>query len=292
MTYRIAKPGDIIVEAQKAYPGSFHEKVASSPLMDEFYRKAIRMSGIAELIERSDRTVTVVDVCGGRGRVGEILKEMTKKEFSYVVVDISMRELGKDRWKDRIIGDATHIPLANATADAVFFLNMPVPTSMVERRVARMKPGSTQEVEERWEIAENLRKAGDALYNLNILEGIRVLKPGGSLLVGAKYTGQTRKDKEKWAENLPLTVDRVERAELDSRVIPLWRNYGVDINESVFSITSFTKTHGEIGKLVGEMQGELERRLDTLSETKTFERILEEMKKEMEAKSRDLDELQ
>lgn len=283
MAYKIAKPGDILVDAQKAYPSGFH-KVSSSHFMDEFYRKAIEMSGVVELIERSNRTITIVDVAGGRGRIGEMLKEITKREFNYIVVDLSKQEAGRGSWKDVIVGNTAHIPLADSSADAVFFLNMPVPTSMVERRVEKMKPSSIQEVEDRWVMADKLSKAGDALYNLNIFEGIRVLKSGGSLIVGGKYTGQTRKDKEKWAERLPLIVDDIEKVELDSRVLLLWKDYGVDMNEPVFSMTSFTKSHGEIRKLVKRMEAERDRRLDELSKIKTFERILDEMKNDTEAK--------
>lgn len=97
MTYKIAKPGDIIVEAQKVYPTSFHEKVSSSRQMEEFYKKAVELSGVVKLIESREDKVRVVDVAGGAGRIGETIKSLTNKEFEYVVVDISRKEMGGDR---------------------------------------------------------------------------------------------------------------------------------------------------------------------------------------------------
>ncbi|MEM3555428.1 MAG: class I SAM-dependent methyltransferase [Candidatus Micrarchaeia archaeon] len=280
MTYRIAKPGEIIVEAQERYPGSFYDKVSSSKYMDEFYKKAVEASGVVKLIESREDTVRVVDVAGGRGRVGEMIRKMTDKNFEYIVVDISRKEMGDDKDKVKIVGDMAHIPLKNSSADVVFFLNMPVPISLIKRKAETMTPGSLVEVEELWSIKMYLGNSIDAAFRSNMLEGLRVLKPDGVLVTGAKHVGQSKEVAEEAFREFPLRVEKQEVVELDSKVIPLWRKYGLGLEDPKFVITTYRRVEGNVESLIEHEKERLERNLGKAMEMETFWKVMEEFRKE------------
>lgn len=278
--YKIAKPGEIIVEAQNRYPGSFYEKVSSSKYMDEFYKKAIELSDAVKLIENTNNPIRVVDVSGGRGRIGSMIKTMTNKEFEYIVVDISRKEMGEEKDKVRIVGDMAHIPLKDSSADVVFLLNMPIPISLLKRKAETMSPGNLAEVEELWGIRMHLGNAIDAAFRINMLESLRVLKPDGVLVTGAKHVGQSKEVAEEAFGNFPARVEKQEVVELDMRVVPLWRKYGLGLEDPKFVITTFRRVEGDVGSLIEHEKERLERNLEKAMGIETFEKVIEEFRKE------------
>ena len=141
MTYRIAKPGDIIVEAQKLYPKKFHE-VSESSYMDDVYRKAAIMCGIREHLKATRGDVNAADIAGGSGRQGRIIRSLVKEDSGRVVihnVDIGRREFRRGRGDERTIGDVMHLPLPDKSMDFVFMNNIPIPLSHVKYYVINMK---------------------------------------------------------------------------------------------------------------------------------------------------------
>lgn len=278
MVERIAAPEEILIRAQRLYPESFHEKVSSKKPMEEFYSKAVTLSRVKELIESSRELVTVVDVAGGRGKVSDALKKLTDKGFNYVNVDISGRELGKNGGKHGIIGDIMHLPITDKTADAVFFIEIPIPLSRVRDHVAGMKAESSDETAKKEIMLEPLEAAIDSIYKLNLLEGIRVLKDGGVMVLGGTYKGQTRENVESTVEKLPLKLEEFKIVELDKGVVPLWGSYGIDIKEPKFTIASFKKTGDDIKELVALNEQVLYSSLDRLRRIDGFDKVLNEMR--------------
>ncbi|MEM3555430.1 MAG: hypothetical protein QXF56_01795 [Candidatus Micrarchaeia archaeon] len=68
MVEKFAEEENLLRKVQILYPDSFYDKVSSSKLMGKFYEKAIELSGVVGLIEKSTPgKVSVVDICGAEG---------------------------------------------------------------------------------------------------------------------------------------------------------------------------------------------------------------------------------
>jgi hypothetical protein len=235
---------------QSLYFTSFHETVSSSNLMDKFYERAILASGVIDLIEKSDKPITIVDVAGGRGRVGDILKKLLEergisKSFNYVVVDISQEELGKESGKHKIVGNITQVPLANKTADVVFLVNMPSPTAAIKIHMLKKTPGVNKGSGEDSKVYSLIDNASTAMFLLDVCEGVRVLKENGVMVGGTRYGG-LRTD---FGGLAPLEADRFEVFRLDKGVKKLWKDYGLDVYGPEFFVETFIKK-GEVKRKV------------------------------------------
>ena len=284
MVYKIAEPEDILVHAQRLYPNSFHEKVSSNNLMKDLYRKAVFLSGINEVIEGGGEPV-IVDAAGGSGKLWDALGESKNKKFIYIRADISREELEKGGWKFKVIGDVTHMPIADKTADAVFMLNVPIPLSKVREYVEGMKAESENEKESKRRMLEALENAEDAIYKLNLLEGVRMLKENGVMVLGAAYHGHTMKDVQDVVKNLQLQLEKFDIMELDERIVPLWKDYGIEISKPKFALVSLRKTGDDARELVEQYEQMLHNSLQELSRVGGFEKVLRDMKKWSKVKS-------
>jgi hypothetical protein len=288
---------DVLREIKSRYRPSFHENVSNSQLMEEFYRKAILVSGVVEKINKSKEPVMVVDIAGGRGRVVEILKELTHKEFNSVVVDRSREELGKDDWKLKVIVDMTHLPIADKKADVVFLLNSPSSVGVIKEHIVNTKPASRAEWEESKKVLVFLGFTSGAIDMVNVLEGVRILKNDGVFVEGMLYSKggvnelkdilegiqTTLKEKGINIGEVPLERDRFEIFELDAKVAKDWRKYGIEIGEPKFFVESYRKTGAKLDGWVGEVRKSLEYCLEQLSKTERFWKVIDEM--EMSKKS-------
>jgi hypothetical protein len=274
MVYKLTQPEDILLEAHRLYPKGFHE-VSDSGFMDEYYRRGAIISGIREYAKTAKEEVHVLDVAAGRGRQGYFVNKVGEENSKKVViheVDISRVELGKGR--ERTIADIHHLPYADKSMNFVFMNNIPVPLSAVSSYVIRRKGDYV--IKER--MLEMLELATDAIYKLNLLEGARVLKDDGVMVLGGKYIGQKIEEIQKNIEDLPLKVDKFEVVELEEYVVPLWRNYGVDIDKPTFMLASLKKTGSDIQKLVDLYEQVLYTALEQLMRIEEFDGVMKEMR--------------
>lgn len=279
---KIAQPEDVLLEAQKLYPKKFHE-VSESTYMDEVYRKAAALSGIREYVKSTKGDVNVADIAGGSGRQGRIIRSMLKDEAGRVVihnVDISREELSKSKGDERIVGEIMHLPFADRSMDFVFMNNIPIPISYVRNYVANMK----DEAGRKERMLEMLELAVDSVYKLDMLEGARVLKENGVMVVSGKYIKQTGESIQKSLGELPLKVNKFEVVELEEGIIPLWRKYGIEIEKPTFMVVSMKKV-GDVGDLADFYQQMLRTSLEQLMRVEGFEDILKEMHKKFERKN-------
>lgn len=276
MVYRIAQPEDILLEAQRIYPKKFHE-VSESTYMDDVYRKAALLSGIKEHVKGGKGEVNVADITGGSGRQGRIIRSLLKEDAGRVVVhnvDISREEMGRGKGDEKIVGELMHLPLADRSMDFVFMNNIPIPISYVRNYVARMRDESGR----KGMMLEMLDVAVDSVYKLDLLEGVRVLKENGVMVVSAKHTGQTAEGVQKALGEVPLRVSGFDVVELEEGVIPLWRKYGIEIEKPTFMVVSMRKV-GE-GEGLRELYEEvLHFSLQQLMRVEEFEDVMKEMRK-------------
>jgi hypothetical protein len=147
--YRLLEPDkrEVLARMQQFYPKSFYETVASSPFMDKFYDKAVSISGIAKIINESEKPITIIEIAGGRGRFNDALEKVAKRKYNILEVDISREQLGnsekseerehKSRFREifhlhskekrgekhKIVGDMLTVPTGQG--DATTLLNMP-----------------------------------------------------------------------------------------------------------------------------------------------------------------------
>ena len=266
-----------LIEMQDLYFTSFHDKVSSSNIMYEFYSRAVLASGAIDLIKKSDKPITIVDVAGGRGVVGDVLRKLLEergisKSFNYVVVDISQGELGREGWKDRIVGNMAQFPLADKEADVVFLLNLLDPHSVIESHMQKKTLG--EEDSRVYSLIDNI---GKATFMLNLCEVIRVLKENGVFVEGGKYRGFDRTD---FKGLIPVESDKFEVFRLDEGVKKLWSDYGAGIRRPEFFIETLIK-RGEVDrKWIDEYEGILKYNLEELSKSSRFWEITEEMRAE------------
>lgn len=281
MVNKIAQPEDILTTAQKFYPGNFRD-ISESGFMDNLYLKAPRMPGVKEAIENGKGQANVAEFASGTGRVGDATRKVTGTGFNYHCIDIDKGQFGKEDWKSRIIGSVENVPLANKTQDVVFMLNVPIPLSEVKNHL--LKEGGLDDTKKG--MLEMLENAIDAQYKLNLLEGARVLKDDGVMVVGGKYMLQTEDRMQKNIEDLPLKITKLEVVDVDEKVIPLWRKYGIDIENPTFMLVSMKKTKGDMQEAVDFYEQVLYSSLEQLmriegkKEGKSMiEEVLEEMRK-------------
>jgi hypothetical protein len=244
MVVKLQQPDDVVVNAQKFYPKEFH-KVAESSYMDDMYIKSALMSGVRGYVKASKDVVNIADIAGGSGRQGRIIKKLVGEDSEKVAVheiDISRAELGKGKGDDKIIGDAKHLPLSDNSMDFVFMNNVPLPLLQVRNYVISMK----EDIGKKKVALKLLEKAIDAQYSLFLLEGVRVLRENGVMMLGAKQVGQSSEGLQKSVGDLPLKIEKFEVVELEKGVVPLWRKYGVDIEEPRFGIAYLRKKGGDI----------------------------------------------
>jgi hypothetical protein len=286
MVNKIAQPEDILMTAQKLYPGNFRD-ISESGFMDNLYLKAPRMPGVKEAIEKGNGQANVAEFASGTGRAGNAIRKVTGTEFNYYCIDIDRRQFGKEDWKSRITGRVENVPLADKTQDVVFMLNVPIPISEVKSRL--LKEGSLDYTKKR--MLEMLENVIDAQYKLNLLEGVRVLKDDGVMVIGGKYVLQTEDKMQKNIEDLPLKITKLEIVDVDENVIPLWRKYGIDIENPSFMLVSMKKTKGDIREAVDSYEqllySSLEQvmRIQGKEEGKSrIEEVFEEMKNESKLK--------
>jgi|GEM_PF-1939174 len=284
MVQKFAEEENILRRVQILYPDSFHEKVSSSKLMSKFYAKAVELSGAVELIENSAGSVTIVDICGGRGVVGDTIKSKTAREFNYVVVDISRKELGGERWKNRVMADMLHIPVGDRTADVVFSLNTPVPLAQVKEHAKVMKVNSLSEEIERGNVIRILSEAVDNICELNLLNAARILKNNGVLVVGNPFAGHGEEDAREQVREIPMKLEKYERVKLSHRVISLWKEYGSEVDSPVFVLASFRRVEGDIRKRIEFRKALLENNIQELEGNEFFKKVVDEMEREAATK--------
>jgi SAM-dependent methyltransferase len=277
---------------------SFHEKVASKVSVEDFYVEAIRLSGIVDRINRSSKTLTLVDIGGGGGRIGEILDEyakkgIIKKEFNYVVVDLSRVELGKGNSESKLVGDMSNLHIRDSQADAVFLLNMPSTVGVITEYIKGLKPTDPVEAEKNKKVRALLEAANGNINFLNYLEAARILKEGGVLVWGRPTHEENRADLEEMFRRIqkgyrdkkikiggiPLRKIEKELVGLDKGVVNLWRYYGIDIDKPEFYLESARRTHEKVDTWMFYFNGSLGGFLNDLSEEERFWEIIDEMKK-------------
>jgi SAM-dependent methyltransferase len=277
---------------------SFYEKVASKVSVEDFYVEAIRLSGIVDKINRSSKTLTIVDIGGGGGRIGEILHEyakkgIIKKDFNYVVVDLSRVELGKGNSESKLVGDVTNLPIRDSQADVVFLLNMPSAVGVITRYIKDLKPTDPVEAEKNKKVRVLLEAADGNITFLNYLEAARILKEGGTLVWGRPTHEENKADLEEIFRRIqkelrnkkikvggiPLRKIEKELVGLDRGVVNLWRDYGIGMDKPEFYLESVRRTHEKVDTWMFYFNGSLGGFLNKLSEEERFWEIIDEMKK-------------
>lgn len=281
---------------------SFYENVASSPMTDRFYKVAINLSKVLKRVENGE-SVTIVDTGGGGGKIYDMIakdvgKELLKK-VNYVSVDKSRVQLGTDKLKSRVVGDMMHLPLENSTAHAVFLLNPPSLTGVIEKYIARTKPASIMQIEEDNGVQVFLHITDGAFNMLNVLEGVRVMRDDGIMVGGLPFRKGELKDLEtilKRTRNnlrrngvntgpIPIEIKESRIIELDWRVMSLWDKYGIDIDWPKFRLDSYVKTGAKLDDWFKNIGNTLNFGLGELAKTDRFWEIMDEMRKE-KAKSK------
>jgi len=136
-------------------------------------------------------------------------------------------------------------------------------------------------------MAYKIAKPGDILvdaqYKLNLLEGARVLKDDGIIVVGGKYVGQKQEGMQGNLADLPLRIKHFEVVDVDEDAVPAWRRYGIDIEKPTFLLYSLKKT-GEVSKeLVSFYEQVRYTALEQLIRIEGFDDIMEGMRKARKA---------
>jgi len=278
MVHRIAHPEDVLREAQLLYPQKFKE-VSESGFMDEFYKKAARMPGVMEAVKSGGGKAVVFDVASGTGRVGNFIKFLSHMDFDYYCFEINEKQLGWEGWKKAVIGDISHLRAEDKAADVVFMLNVPIPISGIKNHL--LEGGRLDHTKKG--MLEMLDLAIDAQYKLNLLEGARVLKDDGIIVVGGKYVGQKQEGMQGNLADLPLRIKHFEVVDVDEDAVPAWRRYGIDIEKPTFLLYSLKKT-GEVSKeLVSFYEQVRYTALEQLIRIEGFDDIMEGMRKARKA---------
>lgn len=282
MVVRIAKPEDMLLEAQKLYLKDFH-RVSSSKEMNAYYEKHADFSYAEELV-KSGKPVVIVVVASGRGKEGDAFKKRFGDNANVYNFDISRKELGKDHEKNRAMAETMHLPVADKTADIVSMSHIPIPLSSVVRYVAGMNAEGIENA--KIMMLEMLSNATDSIYKLNLLEAVRVLKDNGVIRFGVMQDRQTRKSLEKSIEGLPLKLEEFKIERHDEKLVPIWRNYGSDVDKPISAHAVLRKTRSDIGEIVALYEQllyfslEQVMRIEGRKEGKSLiEEVLEEMKK-------------
>jgi len=281
---RIAEKDNPLTVMQELYFTQFHEKVSSSKEMEKFYRKVISASGVLDMAERSSRPLTIVDICGGGGRLGHELEKEVKKPINIVNVDISNEQLRIDNGKLKIRGEMMHLPLADKVADVALLINMPNPVRVVENHLERTKPDSIKEIADNYELYCLLADARHCTVKLAVFEGLRILKDNGIMSFGTVYRGPSTYGVEKI--DVPLKQVGFEIFGLDLKVAKLWDDYGISVEKPEFFVESFRKI-GEVNRSsVTQCRNALRDSLESLSGSKRFWEVIGEMRRAEEAKKK------
>jgi SAM-dependent methyltransferase len=285
---RIEQSRDILREAQKYNLKDFH-KVSDAKESRAFYDTQTRNSGVVGLVEKG-YDVCICDVAGGRGEQGDSIREALGSKAHKVRIqqlDIDRKQLGKSRKKDRIRVDTMHLPVADKTYDVVFMNNVMIPLRDVESYVADKKVKDDGDKK----MLEMLHLAVSSIFTLNMLEAIRVLKDDGAIVFGVMYDRAGKKSLnrellEKEIEGLPLKIEKFQIKKYDEGLVPIWRNYGSDLEKPKFVHIVLRKTGSGIDELVALQEQMLDFSLGQLvrvggrQENKSMiEEVLEEMKK-------------
>lgn len=293
--YRLLEPEEdkVLARFQNFYPTEFNEKVSSSRLMDKFYRRAILASGVIELIEKNEKPITVVDIAGGRGRIGNMLEKLLEergisKNFNYIVVDLSRKELGKSDWKLKVRGDMSSVPVAHA--DTEFMLNSPNAivgfySHFSEKYCKKFEKGSSVEAfkemakTEEFRIMVLLGHLTALTDKLNILEATKLLEKDGVLTVGGFAKGRSAYPIDEM-EGVPLKALLADEFMLSGNVMKHWEDYsGSKLEDQPFFVAAYTKT-GEVGReLVEGCEGLFKSKFKELTGNKRFWETLEELEK-------------
>lgn len=276
---------------------SFYENVASSPMMDRFYKVAIDLSKVMRRVETSEGPITIVDMGGGSGRIYDMMikdmKKGLKEKVNYIPVDISRGQLGIDGRKKRVVGDIMHLPLVDSSAHAVFLLNPPSSVGVIETYIERTKPASIAQMEENNRVHMFLQITSGEVDLLNVLEGARVLRDDGIFVEGMPFRkGQTNNVerilkgvRDSSMRNgvsigpIPLEMKEHRIIELDPGVMSLWAKYGVDVDWEKFQIESYIKTGAKLDDWFKTVRKTLNFSLSGLSKTDRFWEIVEEMER-------------
>jgi len=267
--------------------------------MDEFYEKAVSVSGIAKMINESEEPITIVDIASGRGRFNDALERVTKKKYNIIEVDISGVQLGKSEdfhlrdkerkgEKFRVIGDMSSVPVAGA--DAAVLLNSPNAvvgfySSFFEKYGKSFEKGfSVKEFgkirdPEEFKIYVLLNAMMSSTDKLNILEATKLLKQDGVLVIGGFARAISAYPIEEM-KGIPLEVRNIEKFKLNRNVMKLWSDYrGNAVKDQPFFVAAFTKT-GEVGKeLIEECEKTFKNSFQALIKSKRFWEILNELEK-------------
>jgi len=293
--YRLLEPEEdkVLARFQNFYPTEFNEKVSSSRLMDKFYRRAILVSGVIELIEKSEKPITIVDIAGGRGRIGSMLEKLLEergisKSFNYVVIDFSRKELGKSDWKLKVRGDMSSVPVAHA--DVVFMLNSPNAVvgfySCFLKKYGKpfekgldIKAFEEMRKTEEFKVFMLLSHMTSQTDKLNILEATKLLKQDGVLTVGGFAKGRSAYPIDEM-EGVPLKALLADEFMLSGNVMKHWEDYsGNVLGDQPFFAAAYTKT-GEVGKeLVEKCEGDFKCSFKELMKNRRFWETLDELEK-------------
>lgn len=142
------------------------------------HKRIIEKSVEAAEIGRMSNPV-IVEFGGLRGATEEVIrKQHPGKEFEYVNMDYS-KELKKSGGI-KVLSDMTNTPLKGSSVDVVFIMNMWFGTDSLRQKVEECPSGT----EGRDELLKLLKNMSDLQERIASLEGIRVLKKDGRLVVG------------------------------------------------------------------------------------------------------------
>ncbi len=300
MVQKVAQPEDIVKMAQEMYlKGSDFHKVSNIDEMREFYDRQTELSGVKKLV-KSGNKLKIGDIAGGSGRQGDSVRRSLGDKADCVeidVFDISMKAMGKG--KNKVVCDSMHLKAEDKTYDILFMNNLPIPLISVEMYVGGMKAKGMEE--HRDQMLEMLVLAVDSIGKLNLLEAVRVLKDDGVIVWGVPYREPSKKssDKkerskktfdresfEKVVEGLPLRVEEFQIRKYDEKLIPIWRNYGADVQKPEFIHAALRKTGSDIDETVALYEQLLYSSLEQLMRVQgkeegksMIEEVLEEMKK-------------
>ena len=288
MVGKVANPEkkDPLVTMQDLYFRDFHEKVAEKREFIPFYGKIIDVSGVLKKINGSKETVNIADVGSGSGMLERTLRTRNPMgEFNVFNIDIDKDVFFGNPGEIRITAEMRHLPLSDKTMDFVYFVNMPNPVRVVENYMEKTKPGSIKELADNYEVFCYLEDIRSSVFRLDVFEGIRVLKDGGTMTFATWYKGPGSRGVE--STEVQLKPVNFEIFELDKEAAEYWKRYlGVSVVGKEFFCESSVKTGDVKMEDTVRFQKNLKESNDGLKDIKRFWEIIQEIEIERKAKEK------
>jgi len=206
-------------------------------------------------------------------------------------------ELGKSDWKEKVILDMTHLPIADKKADVVWRLNPPSPIAGVKDYIVNLQPASHAEFKENRKVLVLLGFVSGAVDMLNVLEAVRVMKDDGVFVEGMPYREDSVNELTGILDGMrsalkkrgldmgaaPLKQVKYEIFELDRRINEMWSKYGVELDlidhKPFFFVGSYSKNETKLDLWFNEAKKSLSSPLGQLSKIERFWEIIDDMGK-------------